>query len=192
VDPAGEQVCKLTLYHLSHCLSALATKVGEWQENRLLERTHSMHMLIQHLNHQLYVSEQNSKHLTFLRKLDAKIYKKRVEVEVADRGLDLIMEINHNYKELSTLKRTLEEQEKKIRASVRIEYEDLVKELSAKLVTKTHQQEQQKNQIYQDLIGQLSSKFLCDRIPTIISTIFAVKCKNGRDYSGDSIAPNTS
>ena len=66
-------MCKFTMYHLAHTVSTFATKVGEWQESRLLERTHSMQIIIQNLKHSLYVSEQNGKHLEFLRNLDAKV-----------------------------------------------------------------------------------------------------------------------
>ncbi len=79
-----------------------------------------------------------------------------MDVEVADRGMELIMELNNSYRELHQMKTKLDEQEKKIRASVRIEYEELVRELSSKLVEKSHLHEQRKAQIYADLLTDLS------------------------------------
>ncbi len=54
---------------------------------------------------------------------------RRIEVEVADKGLDLIVEINSCYRQLHEMKIQLENQERTLRDKIRTEYEDLVKQV---------------------------------------------------------------
>lgn len=80
-----------------------------------------------------------------------------MDVEVADKGLDLVNELNSCYIELQYMHRMLEEQEHKIRASVRVEYEDLVRELTTKLMNTNNYYEQNRTQMVQELLGELST-----------------------------------
>jgi hypothetical protein len=76
-----------------------------------------------------------------------------VDLEVADRGLELIVEVNHCYREMQRMKSLLSDQEKKIREKVRMEYESLIRELSTKLLSVMNSNEHNYLTAYQELIG---------------------------------------
>ena len=78
-----------------------------------------------------------------------------MDLEVADRGLELIVEVNHCYREMQKMKTLLTDQENKIREKLRSEYEALIRELSTKLIAVTNSNEHNYISAYQDLLGNI-------------------------------------
>ena len=136
-------------------LDEMAGRLHAWHEERVAAQTRSEAQVVETLKQKLYVAEQEKRHLELLRTEDEKRVKTRVQVEVADKGFELIRQIAHIYRELARFKEVMENQAVQIREEVKQEYDELVHDLYTQYVSTRANFEEYRNFLYQEIQNEL-------------------------------------
>lgn len=103
-------------------LDNLAIRLKEWGAQILSSRTYSLHALHAHLTNMLFLREQEIRHHGHLSANDARNMQSQIELEVSNRGLDLVFEVNSLHRQMLEMKEKAEANEKATRRSVKEEY----------------------------------------------------------------------
>eukprot|EP00163_Fabomonas_tropica_P027994 TRINITY_DN5572_c0_g1_i1.p1 TRINITY_DN5572_c0_g1~~TRINITY_DN5572_c0_g1_i1.p1 ORF type:complete len:2221 (+),score=691.16 TRINITY_DN5572_c0_g1_i1:420-7082(+) len=151
----GRPAFLVTESHVATCVDRLATRLSEWGEERLRGRTKQLQLINQHLSHQLYVREQNIKHLVHQLDMDRRSFERRVQVVVADKNHDMIIEHEGVKRALSEAQSDSDKRAEALRESVMRDYEDLVRDLTLQLVLTKSKFKEYRTQVYQDMLGNL-------------------------------------
>ncbi|KNC47960.1 uncharacterized protein AMSG_04194 [Thecamonas trahens ATCC 50062] len=136
-------------------MDEFAGRVHTWGAERNERQAVAEAQFVEQLRHRLYVAEQDKRHLELLRADDEKKIKTRVQVEVADKGYELIRQISHIYRELARFKEAMEAQAVQIRDEVKQEYDDLVHDLYTQYISTRANFEEYRNFLYQEIQNEL-------------------------------------
>lgn len=102
-------------------LDHLALRLKEWGAQILSSRTYSLHALHAHLTNILFLREQEIRHLNHVATNDSKNLHSQIELEVSNRGLDLVFEVNSLHRQMLEMKEKAEANEKATRRAVKEE-----------------------------------------------------------------------
>lgn len=97
-------------------------RLKDWGGQILTSRNQTIFTLQQHLNNLLYLREHEVQYLEHLRRVDSRNARNQIELEVSNRGLDLVFEVNSLHRQMLEIKEKAEANEKATRRAVKEEY----------------------------------------------------------------------
>eukprot|EP00002_Diphylleia_rotans_P002201 TRINITY_DN1137_c0_g1_i1.p1 TRINITY_DN1137_c0_g1~~TRINITY_DN1137_c0_g1_i1.p1 ORF type:complete len:2066 (-),score=432.43 TRINITY_DN1137_c0_g1_i1:1174-7371(-) len=151
----GDRGFILPEFHIRSCISHLSKDLLEWSNLRWEEHSKTRATELKRLQHLLYVSERNLKYSEYLREQEQKAVHRKVQTEVADKGYDLIFEIDSLNRKLVRSEEELKRQEDVVREQVKREYDDLVRQLTVEAMDVKAKFKEYRSQLQQDIMTNL-------------------------------------
>ena len=156
VNEDGEQTVILTESDLEAKMDALARELRTWSEDQIATVRSTERSDAAHIEHLLHTQEHKTKYTEHAMSLLKKSFARRVEAEIIDRNYQQLLDNDRLRRALLLQNEEMEQQEPIIRKKVRLEYNDLVGELTMKLAASKARFREFHMQMTQDTLHSLT------------------------------------
>ena len=156
VNEDGEQTVILTESDLESKMDALARELRKWSEEQIATVRSTERSDAAHIERLLHIQEHKTKYTEHAMSLLKKSFARRVEAEIIDRNYQQLLDNDRLRRALHLQNEQMEQQEPIIRKKVRVEYNDLVTELTMKLAASKARFREFHMQMTQDTLHSLS------------------------------------
>uniref|UniRef100_A0A7S4NV28 Uncharacterized protein n=1 Tax=Guillardia theta TaxID=55529 RepID=A0A7S4NV28_GUITH len=151
----GRMVLVLSKENFYQLIDVLASRLRAWNETRTQEAVRSIEMENVNLKHLLYLQERNMQYKEALREREQQSMARRIDVAVKDQCYSLLFKIDTLERKLEESNKNLAEMEKSVRDRLKIEFEDLVKDLGTQLTMVRSQFKEYRESLQQDMKSNL-------------------------------------
>lgn len=156
VNEDGEQTVILTESDLEGKMDGLARELRKWSEDQIATVRSTERSDAAHIEHLLHIQEHKTKYTDHAMSLLKKSFARRVEAEIIDRNYQQLLDNDRLRRALHLQNEETEQQEPIIRKKVRLEYNDLVGELTMKLAASKARFREFHVQMTQDTLHSLT------------------------------------
>jgi len=151
----GGMVLILSKEGFYNLVDVLASRLRSWNETRTQEAVRSIEMENVNLKHLLFLQERNIQYKEALREREQQSMARRIDVAVKDQCYSLLFKIDMLERKLEESNKNLAEMEKNVRERLKVEFEDLVKDLGTQLTMVRSQFKEYRESLQQDMKSNL-------------------------------------
>ena len=142
-------------YLLNEQLDLLAGKLRDWGEVRIEEAIKGLRMQVLNLTHLLYLQERDMQYKDAVREREQQSMARRIDVAVKDQCYALLFRMDDLQRKLQASQTEVAEMERSVRERLKVEFEELVKDLQQQLTLVRAQFTEYREQLQQDMKSNL-------------------------------------
>jgi hypothetical protein len=151
----GVAVLVIPKYLLNEQLDLLAGKLRDWGEVRLEEGMKGLRLQLLNLTHLLYLQERDMQYKEAVREREHQSMARRIDVAVKDECYALLFRMDDLERKLQASQTEVAEMERTVRERLKVEFEELVKDLQQQLTLVRAQFTEYREQLQQDMKSNL-------------------------------------
>ena len=151
----GVAVLVIPKYQLAELLDVFAGKLRDWGQLRTEEALRGMRQQVANLTHLLYLQERNMQYTEAVREREHQSMARRIDVAVKDNCFALLFRMDEVQRKLEDSQAAMAEMERSVRERLKVEFEDLVKDLQQQLTLVRAQFTEYREQLQQDMKSNL-------------------------------------
>jgi hypothetical protein len=155
-NKSGEVEITIFEKELELALDEVGKKLYEWSEEYINDIKRNSISIIESLKRHSFNLEMRLQYQQYIRELDKKSFKRRVQANLADKNYDLIFRVDSLTRQNAQLKEELEVISETIRREQQIKYEDTVTKLEKELILMKGRFVEYKRNFYQNMEKKFS------------------------------------
>lgn len=153
--PTDEIVCEVMEEHLDSALDKLFMGLQRWKEMQVTERTRTMDLTVRHLTSVIHQLERQLSYLENRRDLEKRAIGRRVQIELADRNYELLLQADELGRRVVYLEGTLQQQERELRQQVQQEFQEKMQRMDRELMVTRGKFDEYRTYLYREMQNNL-------------------------------------
>ena len=154
-DATGVAMMVIPKFQLSELLDLLAGKLRDWGEVRMHEALKGLRLQVTNLTHLLYLQERDMQYKEAVREREQQSMARRIEVSVKDECFALLFRMDDIQRKLECSQAEVADMDRAVRERLKVEFEELVKDLQQQLTLVRAQFTEYREQLQQDMKSNL-------------------------------------